>query len=249
MINPNFFLGEPVNFKKICNVYSPKIKDIIKENNFPIYKKLLMDTQEDIEDDYVKLNLPIEEMPTPFENIFIMSEVTPELEKYIKKGFEFFIHEPVTLLKQQRKIIIGSLEEIVPSLKSIEDLKILSEDDFFDFQNLLRQSVGEKQAEPYNPFEHPKVKYFKAKARERDRVKAKNSKDGLTLGATLASICCMNFGLNPLNIGELTQYSISVLIRYFQEKEKYDIDIKSLLAGASGDKVKPQNWIRNIEDL
>ena len=59
----------------------------------------------------------------------------------------------------------------------------------------------------------------------------------------------MNFGLNPLNIGELTQYSVSVLIRYYQEKEKYETDIKSLLAGADSKKVKPQNWIRNIEDL
>lgn len=249
MINANFFLGEPVKFKNICDIYSPKIKDILKEKNYPIYKKLLMDTQEDIEDEYVKLKLPIEEMPTPYENLFLMSEANEEVESYIKKAFEFFIHEPISLFKKQRKIIIGSLEDLIPSLRSIKDLRILSEEDFFDFQNLLRQSVGEKQAEPYDPFEHPKVKYFKAKARERDRVKAKNSKDGLTLGATLASICCMNFGLNPLNIGELTQYSISVLIRYFQEKEKYDTDIKSLLAGASSDKVKPQNWIRNIEDL
>jgi len=38
-------------------------------------------------------------------------------------------------------------------------------------------------------------------------------------------------------------------MRYYQEKEKFDIDIKSLLAGADKKKVKPQNWIRNIEDL
>ena len=32
-------------------------------------------------------------------------------------------------------------------------------------------------------------------------------------------------------------------------KKKYDIDIRSLLAGADSKKVKPQNWIRNIEDF
>ena len=47
-------------------------------------------------------------------------------------------------------------------------------------------------------------KYFKAKQRLRDRVKAKNSKDGLTLGSTLAAICCMGLNLNPLTIGELS---------------------------------------------
>ena len=57
--------------------------------------------------------------------------------------------------------------------------------------------------EAYNPDENSKVRYFKAKARMRDRVKAK-SKDSLTLGSTLASICCMGIGLTPLNIGELS---------------------------------------------
>jgi hypothetical protein len=37
----------------------------------------------------------------------------------------------------------------------------------------------------------------------RDKVKAK-SKDTLTLGSTLAAICCMDLNLNPLNIGELS---------------------------------------------
>ena len=89
---------------------------------------------------------------------------------------------------------------------------------------------------------------IKAKARLRDKVKA-NSKDALNLGSTLAAICCMNFGLNPLNIGELSQSAINVLVRYYQEKDKYSTDIASLLAGADKNKVKPQNWIRNIEDL
>jgi hypothetical protein len=38
-------------------------------------------------------------------------------------------------------------------------------------------------------------------------------------------------------------------MRYYQEKYKYDIDIQSLIAGADSKKVKPQFWIRNIEDL
>jgi hypothetical protein len=85
----------------------------------------------------------------------------------------------------------------------VDELRIIDEDNFFDLQNLMRESIGEKKAEPYNPNENPKVKYFKAKARLRDRVKAK-SKDALNLGSTLAAICCMGFGINPLNIGELS---------------------------------------------
>jgi len=100
-------------------------------------------------------------------------------------------------------ILIGDLTEVLPKIKSIGELRLIKEDNYFDFQNLIRQAIGEKAVEPYDPNEHPKVRYFKAKARLRDRVKAK-SKDSLTLGSSLASICCMGFGLNPLNIGELS---------------------------------------------
>jgi hypothetical protein len=33
-----------------------------------------------------------------------------------------------------------------------------------------------------------------------------------------------------------------------QQKEAYDIDIRSLLAGADSKKVKPKYWIRNIDE-
>ena len=248
MINANFFLGYPEQFKNICKIYPPKIKEILEDQKYYLYKKILFNTQEDIEDEYTELELPLNEVPTPFEYLFVMIQANNKIESIIKEGFYFFIHEPVTILKDQKLIIVGDLTETLATINSIEELRIIREENFFDFQNKLRASIGEKEAQPYDPNEHPKVKYFKAKARLRDRVKAK-SKDSLTLGSTLASICCMNFGLNPLNIGELSQCAISILIRYYQEKNKYDIDIQSLLAGADSKKVKPETWIRNIEDL
>ena len=248
MIDPNFFLGYPVPFLNICSVYPPKVKDILNTKNYPVYRKLFLSSQEDIEDEYTELNIPLDDVPTPLGYLFIMCESDPRIKDIIVEGFQFFIKEPVTLLTDQKMIVVGDLKEVLKTVKSVEELRIIKEDNYFEFQQLLRRSIGEKEVEPYNPDENPKVKYFKAKARLRDRVKAK-SKDNLTLGSTLAAICCMDLNLNPLNIGELSQAAITVLVRYYQEKEKYEIDIKSLLAGADSKKVKPKNWIRNIEDF
>lgn len=249
MIDPNFFLGYSVPFLNICSVYPPKIKDILNNKNYPIYRKLFLSSQEDIEDEYTELKIPLNEVPTPLEYLFMMSESDSRIKDIVTEGFEFFIKEPVTLLMDQKMVVVGNLKEIVKNIKSVEELKIIKEDNYFEFQQLLRRAIGEQEIEPYNPNLHPKVKYFKAKQRLRDRVKEKNSKDGLTLGSTLAAICCMDLNLNPLNIGELSQAAVTILIRYYQEKEKYEIDIRSLLAGADSKKVKPKNWIRNIEDL
>ena len=248
MIDSNFFLGYPSQYENICKVYPPKIKDILNEKNYPAYKKLLLSSQEDIEDEYTEMELPLEDAPTPLGYLFVMSATDARIKQIILDAFQFFIKEPVTMLPDQQMIVIGDLTKTLKSIKSVEELRILKEDNYFKFQQMLRRAIGQKEIEPYDPNLHPKVKYFKAKARLRDKVKA-TSKDALTLGSTLAAICCMDLNLNPLNIGELSQAAVSVLIRYYQEKQKYDIDIRSLLAGADSKKVKPQNWIRNIEDF
>ena len=248
MIDAKFFLGYPEPFIDICQVYPPKIKAILNDKNYPVYRKLFFISQEEIEDEYVEKKLPIDEMPTPLEYLFKLVESDEKILKIAQDGFMFFIKEPVTFLPEVKTIIIGDLEKVIQKVKSVEELRMIREDNYFEFQQMLRRSLGEKEIEPYNPDENEKIKYFKAKARLRDKVKA-TSKDSLTLGSTLAAICCMGLNLNPLNIGELSQAAVTVLIRYYQEKTKYDIDIQSLLAGADSKKIKPQNWIRNIEDL
>ena len=101
--------------------------------------------------------------------------------------------------------------------------------------------------EPPDPDEDPRVKRIKAKARYRDKIKAKKGM-GITLGTLLASICCMGIGINPLNVGELSYASVDSLIKTYQEKEKYETDIKALMAGADSKKIKPKYWIRNLDE-
>lgn len=110
-------------------------------------------------------------------------------------------------------------------------------------------ACDQKPVEPPNPNEHPKIKAMKAKARYRDKVKAKqNAKNGITLFTTMASICCMGIGLTPLNIGEISYVAMQAVLNQYQNKEKYQIDIDSLLAGADSKKIKPKYWISNLEE-
>ena len=83
---------------------------------------------------------------------------------------------------------------------------------------------------------------MKAKARLRDRVKAKKGM-GLSLGDSLVSICCMGIGLTPLNIGEISYAALGKIIDRYQKKEAYETDIQSILAGADAKKIHPKYWI------
>lgn len=241
MSNLNFLFGYPEEFKNLCMVYPPKVRDTFNKK-FSLYSQILTISQEEIEDEYVERKLDVKELLTPFEYLLNGAYNDQEFKRYIEEAFMFFIHEPVTFLFEQKEIVIGEISEI----KSIEELRLLTEEDYFDFQNLIREALGRDTVEPPNPNEDPRIKAIKAKARYRDKIKAKSNK-GITLKTTLSSICCMGIGITPLNIGELSYAVIPVLLSTYQAKEKYSLDIDSLLAGADAKKVKPEYWIRNLD--
>ena len=246
------FLGLPKVFKDICVIYPPKVRDMVDERTKSIVN-LLTFSHEELEDFFVDKvdneGNPIKP-PTPFEYIMVNSLYNKDFEKQVKNSFELFLHEPVTLHYNVMSIIVGDLEKEVERVKNdknakenlIENFRVINADNFFSFQNELRAAMGEAKIDPPNEKENPKIKRMKALARYRDRVKAKKGL-GITFEETLVSICCMGIGLTPLNIGEISYAAAKRLVEKYQQKEKYQIDINSLLAGADSKKIKPKYWM------
>ena len=246
MINPSTFLGEPSWFKNICQIYPPKVKDVVTNQDFSNFQTILLISAEEIEDLFVENKQEMDTYPTPLEFLLANCYNNKNYEELTKKAFMFFIREKITILYDLKAIWIGDTAEL-SNIDNLQQLRLLNEENFLDFQNSIRKALGEKPKEPPNPNEDPRVKRIKAKARYRDRVKAKKDK-GIGFSTSLTSICCMGIGITPLNVGELSYAAVSELIRRYQEKEKYETDISSLLAGADSKKVKPKYWIRNLED-
>ena len=246
MINPSTFLGEPSWFKNICQIYPPKVKDVVTYQDFSNFQTILLISAEEIEDLFVENKQEMDTYPTPLEFLLANCYNNKNYEELTKKAFMFFIREKITILYDLKAIWIGDTAEL-SNIDNLQQLRLLNEENFLDFQNSIRKALGEEPKEPPNPNEDPRVKRIKAKARYRDRVKAKQGK-GIGFSTSLTSICCMGIGITPLNVGELSYAAVSELIRRYQEKEKYETDISSLLAGADSKKVKPKYWIRNLED-
>lgn len=246
MINDAFFLGLPQSFEDKFNIFPPTIKNVSGDKNFWKYFKALTLSQEELEDelvDKIKLN---EKFPTPLEVLLNNCYHSDEYKEIVAKAFYTFTHEEVNLLYEQKMIVVGDLNRTLLDIKDLKDLGILNEDNFFNFQNMIREACGFKKIELPDENEDPRVKRIKAKARYRDKIKAKKGM-GISLLTCLVSICCMGIGITPLTIGEMSYASIDILMRSYQEKEKYEIDIASLQAGADSKKIKPVYWIRNLE--
>ena len=232
------FLGLPFQFKDLCTIYPPTIKAALSEPLYNNFLSAFIISQEEIDDLFKDKK---ESIPTPLEFILINSYHNKEFCEIIKKGFEFFTREKIEFIYEKKLILFGGFEGL-KYVTDISQLRYLSEENFFDFQNAIRKCLGLKAAEMPDPDEDPRIRRIKAKARYRDKIKAKKGL-GLSLQTSLASICCMDMGLNPLNIGEISYAALDVLMRTYQKKEKYDTEIRSLIGGADPKKIKPKYWI------
>jgi hypothetical protein len=69
--------------------------------------------------------------------------------------------------------------------KQTDTLAILTEEEYFDFQNAIREVCGNKPLkapEAPNPNEDPRITAMKEKARKRDRIKSKQrSSNGISI--------------------------------------------------------------------
>lgn len=176
MINIVAFIGEPQKFMDKLTIYPPKIKDVVANAKFGVYQKILTFSEEDIWEELKKNNPDITEFPTPFEFLLINCYTDINFKKLVIEAFEFFCHTKIAFLFEDKKIIIGDVEELVKSIRDVNELVYLHEEDFLSFQNAIRESCGEKPytpPPPISPDEDPRIARIKERARERDRIKAK----------------------------------------------------------------------------
>ena len=244
-----FFIGAPVQFKPGVNIYPPKVKEVVSNPGYNSFSRVLTYSHEEIEDIFVKEKKEVDSFPTPLEFLLNNCYHNKDYENICKKAFQFFLKSEVEFLYDKKAILIGRVEDVLKELTSIDQIIMIYEEEFFEFQNLIRMATNQKIAEPPNPNEHPKIKAMKAKARYRDKVKAQQAaKNGMDLFTIMTSICCMGIGISSLNIGEMSYVAMQAILSQYQEKEKYSIDIDSLLAGADSKKIKPKYWIRNLDE-
>ena len=250
MIDDRILLGFPIDFNGICQIYPPTVNDVVGNKDFGIYQSLFTMTQEELDKAFLQ-DERVTQVPTPFQYLLINYYQSDELKEKIEDAFKYFVHEPVTIVPEIEMLLIGKSEDELDSDIDLDDPRLLTAENYFDFQNAIRKVMGIEEVKPPDPEEEnldPRIKRYKMKIKEHDEIIAKKkAKNAPTLGTLLTAICWMGIGLNPLNIGEMSYACVHWLIAMEQQKEEYDIDIRALLAGADSKKVKPKYWIKNID--
>ena len=215
MINDKIFLGFPIQFKDICKVYPPKVNDVVGNDDFMIYQSLFVMTQEELDEAYLK-DENVTQVPTPFQYLLMNYYQDEEMGSKIEEAFYLFVQEPVTIVPEIEMLLIGKNEDELDPDIDLDNPRLLTEENFFDFQNTIRLVMGMDLIKPPDPEEEnldPRIKRYKMKVKEHEKIiNKKKSKTAPTLGTLLAAICCMGIGLNPLNIGEMSYACVQWLI-------------------------------------
>ena len=141
MINDKILLGFPIQFKDICKVYPPKVKDVIGNEDFMIYQSLFIITQEELDEAYLK-DESVMRVPTPFQYLLMNYFQDEEMKGKIEEAFTLFVHEPVTIVPEIEMLLIGKSEDELDPDVDLENPRLLTEENFFDFQNAIRISMG-----------------------------------------------------------------------------------------------------------
>ena len=245
MVSERILMGFPLPFGRICEVYPPTLNDVLGKRNFPLYSRLLTLSQEDIWDDLAEKEGEIPKgAPTPFSRLMEGARNSKELKNRIEEAFEFFCKESVQVRTDGEIIVFtDGIEEI----KTIEQIRVITEENYFSFQNLIREVTGKEHLEAPVEDEHPRVALIKAKARARDRlIEKKGNQSSISLSEMLVALSCMNVGFTLLKEhGEMSYLAILELFKTAQRRERYQNDMLLISGGADAKKIRPKDWVRN----
>lgn len=178
-------------------------------------------------------------------NFQIFMTIMQEKEAQDKKAAVKQIF-PLILPKHQ---LIMTPRSLILNQEGQESI-IIDENNFEPFQKVLGQifciNSGPMETQSFNPQGKKAREIAEKLMRARQRVAAQKQDGGGSIFAQYISV--LTVGLNSMSLKdcqELTMYQLFDLVERYMLYVNWDLDIRSRLAGAKGDK-QPDNWMKNI---
>ena len=231
----------PSNFNDICEVYPFTPYEIIKMGRDKYNRKLgmLLLTETDICQiikEKTGEDVPIETIH-PLEYLLQSASLNDTFLLDLQDAFSTFIKEDILLLPKINSVLIGA---------NPMERRLITEDTFRDFQDILRIQNLKEIAEPPPKDETPgqrKMRLLREKVAAVKKKQAQKKGEGQTF-AELMEIAD-TFGIDKK---EYSLYAYYKLIRRHQMREKWQQDLQMLCAGADSNKLKTKYWGESPDD-
>ena len=234
------YIGAPYNFDDICFIYPMTVGTTLAlDKKYDISLQLVTIDRGFIIQKYQSAygeDFNVSDAPTPLEYLMASCELDSEFLLEFKNAFFTFIREEVTILIPSCQIVIGS-----PL-----DKRIIDNNNFSDFQNIVRLQNKIPGVAKIPENESERAKHFREKRELRDAIKRKqqgaNAPSFLDL---MSAICAYGVGITPLNVKDMSLFALYHQLSVNGSKERYNTEMHFLYGGADPKKLKPQYWITN----
>ena len=156
----------------------------------------------------------------------------------LKNTFSTFIKEEVLLLPKINSVLVGG-----PAAS--KEKRLITNDNFSDFQDILRLQNRREVPEPPPEDETPgqrKMRLLREKVAAVKKKQAQKKGEGQTL-VELMEIAS-TFGIDRNE----SLYAFYSLVRRHQMREKWQQDLQMICAGADSKKLKTKYWGENPDD-
>lgn len=240
IIKEQAYCGLPSKLPNVCKIYPGMMKEMLKMGS-DIYSQrlgLLLLTSSQIDKILTDKGITDEKIKSlhPLEYLLKSAQMDDTFLLELEKAFSTFIKEEVLLLPRMNAVLIGSKVE----------KRLITKDNFEDFQAILRIQNHKKVPTPPPENESAFEKKMRLAAEMRDEVKRKQEqKNGEVQNLTTLLEIAEVFGINYM---EKSIYAFYRLIERYQKQEKWNQDIQMLCAGADSNKIKIKYWGLNSKD-
>lgn len=234
------YIGAPYNFDDICLIYPSIVGSVIAlDSKYNAALQILTIDKPFIIKKYQLAygnDFDTSLIPTPLEYLLASCKLDNGFLLEVKNAFRTFIREEVMLLTDIFQIVVGSPLE----------RRIIDENNFSDFQNILRLQNKIQVTEKPPENETERQKYFREKRELRDAVKRKQeSSKAPSFLELMSAMCAYGVGITPLNIKDLPLFALYHQLNVNGSKERYNAEMHFLYGGADPKKLKPQYWMTN----
>lgn len=229
--------------KPVCKFYPPKLKEIVDYGFVTFLQKAAL----------LSIN--------------ILEQENTEDKKYdLRDSWRILLSDPSNLVQIQTAIAIFIKELVLVHPETLEITiidfndkqemnftnRIISSDNCNYLVRLIAMSLcmKDKDLATSTKQESESVRRIKeklAKYKEKLRKLDKESDESLDLSDIIEIVISKNFGINFLNVWELTYFALYEMFMRMQVNEAYDIGVKSLLAGAKSEDVKLKPWLSKLD--
>lgn len=239
-IKAQAFIGKPAHFADIAKIYPLLIPEILEMGLNKYYAKLgiLLLTEIDIQKiikEKIKKTIPLEQLH-PLQYLLSSAEQNDSFLLELQSAFFTFCQEDIILLPKINSVVVGDPKQ----------QRLITEENFKDFQDILRIQNGREIKAPPPPDETPGERIMRLKREQVEEVKRKQAQKNNENESSFAEQLeiASVFGIN---INQCTIYSLQKLIMRHRLKEKWENDIQMLCAGADATKIKASYWGETIK--